>query len=152
MKVYWRVLLCIQLSLITECLLYSWMLHIRGCCSCVRAWLRADFPLSRWRCIGQPCYLAKRRTLVGKSSVSFRFYIFFWVKEKFLCGFGVQLQGAQDVSWPRSMSLRRAWPQLCRKAGPSSWGMIQVSVLSFLLSQRKVSLWLRRAIARRARL
>jgi hypothetical protein len=29
--------------------------------------------------------------------------------------------------------------------------MIQVSVLSFLLSQRKVSLWLRRAIARRAR-
>jgi len=38
----------------------------------------------------------------------------------------------------------------CRQAGPSSSDMNQVWVLYFLLSQRKVSLWLRRAIARRA--
>ena len=41
------------------------------------------------------------------------------------------------------MSLHRAWPQLCRKAGPSSWDMNQLSVIYFLLSQRKGSLWLR---------
>ncbi len=64
----------------------------------------------------------------------------------------MQLQGARGVSWARSTILHRAWPQLCRKAVPSSSDMNQVWVLYFLLSQRKVSLWLRRAIARRARL
>ena len=40
-------------------------------------------------------------------------------QKKFLCGFGVQLQGAQDVSWARSMSLHRAGPKFCGKADPS---------------------------------
>jgi len=80
---------------------------------------------------------------------------FLCVKETFLCAHACSGEPIAEARWRRFLGALDEFASgvapTCRQAGPSSSDVNQVWVSYFLLSQRKVSLWLRRAIARRAR-